>query len=376
MTKDLVCGYYGAHNRGDELILKVLTDYLKTRQAEVVVTSQDPAATAADYGVSAIKAHPSLRKGLGSFLREVSKADLFILGGGGLYQDYGKHFRVVLYYGMRVLIAGMLGKKVAYFALGFGNIELARSKRFIALVTRLVDCITVRDQGSREVLARIGVNQEIVVCADPVFSLATGVLPAPRGAEPEAGLRVGISILAYDGQLQFATGADQRIEQAVTSFTRTLLAQGHQVTFIPMERGTDDLFIGEILARAGLTGSVAVLNSSLKHDAFLAAFAGFDLVLAMRLHAIILSAALGIPFVPISYHTKVSNTVALLRQEDLMIPLEELSAERLEQSFKLLVQDYQRRQDTVIEECAALNRETARLFSSLDRLLPAAAEAP
>jgi len=368
MTKILICGYYGAYNRGDDLILKVLTDYLKTKNVDISVTSLDPDSTSKEYGVKAIQSYNSLRKGFGKFIKEVLQSDVFILGGGGLYQDYGKHFRVVLFYGLRVLVAGLLRKKIAYFALGVGNIELKRSKQLIYFVTRYVNVITVRDEGSKKVLADIGVNREILVCADPVFSMTINNLSS-IAHKNKPRMRVGISVLPYDQQLQLSNGTDENIENSIINFTRSLLIDGYEVVFIPMEKNTDDNFINKLLANGSLTDVVTVFDSSQNHDVFIADFASFDIVVAMRLHAIILSATLGIPFLAISYHSKVSNTVSLLDQQDIMIDLDKLSSDKLKANFKVLVMSYNERKNCILSKTAALKQETTRLFCSLDSLL-------
>lgn len=368
MRTVLVCGYYGAHNRGDELIFKVLSEALKEKELEVVVTSLDPATTSKDYGVHAIASSKSLIKGLLTFIKAVFGADAFILGGGGLYQDYGKHFRIVFYYGLRTLIAALLGKKIMYFALGFGNIELTRSKKFIQFVMQFVNVVTVRDKESKKVLLDIGFDKDIVVCADPVFTVASDK-HALSTRKNMSKLRIGISVLPYDQQLQFLTGADENIEGSIIGFTKNLLACNHEITFIPMEKGTDDQFIAKILASAHLTDSVTVMDSSIAHDDFIGNFASFDVVIAMRLHAIILSAALGIPFLPIAYHSKVANTVSLLKQQDLMIPLELVSSVRLQENFDFLISSYDKRREIIIEQSGKLHQEALKLFDCLDAFL-------
>lgn len=367
MAKVLICGYYGAHNRGDELILSVLTNHLKAKNIDIIVTSLDPVATSSEYGVKTVKSTCSLKKGLVSFIREIIKADVFILGGGGLYQDYGKHFRVVFYYGLRVLIAGLLRKKIIYFALGVGNIELSISKIFIRFVTQMVNIITVRDEGSKAALTNMRIKKPISVCADPVFTIADNKFYI-KAKTIKPLKRVGISILPYDDQLQFSTGADQKIEQAMIHFTSFLLEHNFDVTFIPMEKDIDDHFINKILINGNLSKSVTVLDSSSPHDVFIGNFLDFDIVVAMRLHSIIISSCLGIPFLPISYHSKVSNVASLLHQEDLLLTLNNISFDKLKSSFLRLVNSYDTRKNIIINRADYLRTEAQKSLDILDSL--------
>jgi polysaccharide pyruvyl transferase CsaB len=345
-----------------------LTDFLKKKNVHVTVLSQDPASTAREYGVRAVKSSSSLKKGIGRFSYELLKADTFILGGGGLFQDYGKHFRVVLFYGIRSLLASLMRKKIAYFALGVGNVELERSKRFINYVTRKADAISVRDEASRTALEGMGVRNPITVCADPVFTLSLNVSTAERPKIKER-MRVGISVMAYDKQLRFSSGIDEKIENSIVQFCEYLFGNNYDITFVPMERETDDLFIDSILNRGNFSGKVSVIDSSLGHKDFIAECALCDVMIGMRLHSIILASIIGIPFIPISYHSKVTNVVKSLGQEDLSILLEDIDKSQLISKFELLIAGYDKRKTDVAMKVGKLRNDAFNALRLLDNVI-------
>src|SRR5262245_27031749 len=81
----LLAGYYGFGNTGAEAMLAALLTGLDRREpsARFVVLSGDPEDTRRRHGVTAIT-----WRDLEALAAEVQQADLVILGGGGLFQDY------------------------------------------------------------------------------------------------------------------------------------------------------------------------------------------------------------------------------------------------------------------------------------------------
>ncbi|HZD22511.1 MAG TPA: hypothetical protein VE569_03815, partial [Acidimicrobiia bacterium] len=81
----LVCGYYGFANTGDEAILATLLTEIREVHpgASVTVLSGRPSATATDHGVEAIHWQDVAAMTVAS-----QRADLMVLGGGGLFQDH------------------------------------------------------------------------------------------------------------------------------------------------------------------------------------------------------------------------------------------------------------------------------------------------
>jgi len=73
-----VAGYYGFRNAGDEAILEAIARELKARGHEVVALSGDPKRTREDHGLRAYHRLNPLA---------LLRADLWLLGGGGLLQD-------------------------------------------------------------------------------------------------------------------------------------------------------------------------------------------------------------------------------------------------------------------------------------------------
>lgn len=168
--KIIISGYYGFGNLGDEAILISIIDRLNTEieNPEIVILY-----TKAESEI--LKSYKNVRcvhrmNPLAIFF-EMINADLVISGGGGLLQD-STGFTTVLYYLGIVKMALFLRKKVLFYAQGIGPINLDKSKKLITNTLNKVNFITVRDNDSAELLKSLKIDKvPIVVTADPVISM-------------------------------------------------------------------------------------------------------------------------------------------------------------------------------------------------------------
>jgi polysaccharide pyruvyl transferase CsaB len=181
----VVAGYYGFGNLGDELILSVLARQLKNTyfRPEIVVLSSRPSHTRYYHGTRAV-----WRWNPFSVLTQIFRADLLVLGGGGLLQDKTS-FRSLLYYIGLALTGVILRKPVFLYSIGVETVQRPLSKWLLkkALSSRLIK-ITVRDQASADLLRSAGITDKaIFVHQDPVFSLSIDV---PERKDPHSLKRI------------------------------------------------------------------------------------------------------------------------------------------------------------------------------------------
>ncbi len=241
--KVLIVGYYGFENAGDEAILWAIVSDLRTRRPDISITvvSGNPAKTAEKHGVSAISWHDGF-----AVFDAVSEADLTIVGGGGLFHDYWglnpNHFLTdrqsgIVFFAAPAILAALMGKPLMLYAVGVGPLLSGHAKRFTRVVCEAATAITVRDEGSRQLLESIGVDGgRITVTADPAFGLpvresyqAIADLPRPV---------VGVSVRNWDFGVE-------------SNFWEPELAAG--LGSLSRERGRHGRFSG-IWKTAGKTG--------------------------------------------------------------------------------------------------------------------------
>ena len=168
MKRVCISGYFGFDNIGDEAVLQTMIRSLKAEieDLEIIVLSDNPAETAAEYGVTAydrwrwIELHKAIRS-----------ADLLISGGGSLFQDItGK--RSLFYYLHIIKMAMRRKKPVLIYSQGIGPIESAWGRKRTVKVLRKAKRITVRDEDSADTLKAWGFRRgRVKVTADPVLNI-------------------------------------------------------------------------------------------------------------------------------------------------------------------------------------------------------------
>ena len=170
--KVVISGYYGFDNLGDELILSVLTDHLLEKGAEVTVLSANPAATLRRHKVHAIH-----RMSVIDIVTALSQADLFISGGGGLFQDASGPLSP-WYYGAMVGLARYFEVPVCFWGQGIGPLQYSATEWITRFALNCCMAISVRDEPSAQIVEHL-TGQRPVVATDPVWLYD---LPAPEAS--------------------------------------------------------------------------------------------------------------------------------------------------------------------------------------------------
>ena len=282
----LLCGYYGEHNLGDDALLAVLLGQLPPGQVPVV-TAHDQAQVEARFGVATCP-----RRNLRAVLAALGGCDALVLGGGSLLQD-ATSFNSLLYYAALIGAARLQGKPVLLWGQGLGPLRRRRSQALGRMVLPWASGISWRDSGSAALAARWGVHAPIGT--DPVW----GLPPQPwTGAGGPIILCWRQSPLLDQGRWQALLSAlDQLAEQA-----------GRPVHWLPFHRDQDRGLLEELDRRGWLPARLASRSSLVEVSSPEAAqvrFAGAALVIAMRLHGLILAALAGAPCAALSYDPKV-----------------------------------------------------------------------
>lgn len=266
--------------------------------ARITVLSGDPEDTRRRHGVEAVH-----RLNLWRISRALVRADLLISGGGSLLQDVTSGRSVFYYLGIMQL-ACWLDCPVMLYAQGIGPIRSRLARAFMRSVGNKLAGVTVRDGGSSLELARMGViSPPVVVTADPVLALA----PVERGTGRELlgqaskavqGPLIGFSVREWRGQEHFkevfAAAADRLVEEF-----------GAQIVFLPMQ-WPDDIRAARSVA-VKMTQPHAVLDGCHDTQDLLSIVGNLDLLVGVRLHALIFAAVMEVPFVGVSYDPKIDR---------------------------------------------------------------------
>lgn len=292
--KFLLNGYFGFGNAGDEAVLAAMLVHLRVLRADAtfVVTSGAPEHTRRLHGVEAVG-----RQSPRELLAALRECDVFLSGGGSLVQDVTS-VRNAIYYTGLLRTARLLGKPTMVYAQGVGPLNTSVARRACRAAFQKASLVTVRDEDSAQLLRDIGVTRPVEITADPVWDLGTGVARRARGPAKKwvAALR------SWPGA---EAGALSRVVEALRDAAQQ---QAATLQFLPMQPEHDEAIL------RGLAAPEEILDTHGRHPrAILEMVADADLMLAMRLHALIFAASVGVPVVAFDYDPKVRALAKLLR---------------------------------------------------------------
>lgn len=300
MKRIVISGYYGYDNIGDEALLKAIVEALRSFDAQLHITvlSAQPEKTSKSLGVDSVS-----RTNLREIIQAIKKCDLFISGGGSLLQDVTGPLTIPYYLGI-VMIAKALKKPVMFYAQGIGPVTKNFGRTLIKQIVSRVELITLRDRESAQLLEDIGVRgPRIKVTADPVFAIPKGEKGSQEevlrefGIEPENGPVVGVALRSW-------TNNGKTLE-AVAKAIDHLQGKGRQVVLIPMHYQQD--LPAAIELQKGLQNPAILLNKNYGPEKLLRLIGSLEMIIAMRLHALIFGAVKRVPPIGISYDPKVEQ---------------------------------------------------------------------
>lgn len=369
----VIAGNFGFGNLGDEGILATMLDRLRAALPDpgFTVVSGDPQKTAGLHGVAAV----SLTDPAG-MAAAVAAADLVLVGGGGLFQDYwGFDPEAVLSreqwgigcYASPAVWAGLLGKRALLYAVGVGPLFSEHSRRFVRAVAEGAAGVTVRDEPSRAELLACGIEAgRVSVSADPAFLLrpapADRLQPLLAAAGREAGEPFYGVALRYWDRGVLPSFAERQIAEGLDRF---LERRPGRIGFFPFHSDEEypystDLAVANRVHQAMRHGARARVLASPATPAELAGLLGAcDLVVGMRLHSLIFSSLGGVPCVALPYDVKVRSHAERLGVGDLALDIPDVAAGELCRRMETLLEERESRGAAVRSAAAALALEAA-----------------
>ncbi|HZO93476.1 MAG TPA: polysaccharide pyruvyl transferase CsaB [Candidatus Baltobacteraceae bacterium] len=302
-TRLLLSGYYGFGNLGDEALLEVIVRQLRARfpGAVVDVLSGDPQKTSEAYGVEATP-----RWSPGQVKEAIERADVVLSGGGGLLQNVTS-LRSLLYYANIIRSAVRAGKPTMVFAQSVGPLDFW-GRMVVRNFCKGITAATVRDERSRALMASLVPDVRVERTADPVFLFEPGGAPLDLAAEGLGDLGAPLVVVS----VRKWQGNETTVQTMATVVDRLAGRYGARVAFLPLG-GPPDAEVSTTIIRRCASTPVLLPDYPLGQAAQVIARA--SLVIGMRLHALIIAARLGVPFLAVPYDPKVN---ALL--EDLRYP--------------------------------------------------------
>jgi polysaccharide pyruvyl transferase WcaK-like protein len=330
-TRILLFGLFGCGNLGNEGSLDAMLETFRRAcpDAELLCICDQPRVVAGRTGLAtaSISRSRHLRGRLRQLdrmlirlpgklvdllhvIRHVSKADVLIIPGTGILDDFGERpYGMPLDIFLWCLAARATGTKLAMVSIGAGPIGHPLSRRLMGMAARLAGYRSYRDQISRDFMESIGIDTS----GDPVYpDLVFGLeepTPVQRPAA-DGGLTVGVGLMSYYGWYGFAAGGQAIFDtylSKMTQFVLHLLDGGHRVRLLTGEEG-DETAVRRVLQAVGaarpsqVKGVASEPIGSLRD--LMGQIAQTDLIVATRFHNIVCALKMGKPAISLGYSRK------------------------------------------------------------------------
>jgi len=311
-----------------------------------------------------------------SAARVVRKLDRVIIPGGGALDDFwggpwGHPWALLKW----SVLSRAYGVPLWFVSIGKCSLERPLSRFFLRIALRLAEYRSYRDNESK-----VAVQTLIDASNDPVYpDLAFSYpVPIPQLAggygSGEGRLVVGVSPIAYCDPRVWPLKDERRYAaylRLVTEVVKRLLKERHQVLFFATD-GPDVETIHDIQAMISDSSidSDAIRSlpgpSQLTTDGLLKGICRADLIIASRLHGVILSQLIATPALALSYDPKVDVHMSEIGQKEYCLHVDHVQAQTVIERLHALKQA---RSKEAVRLRAAGELLRQQLESQYDRLL-------
>ena len=337
-----ISGSYGMHNLGDEAILEAMVAMIRERDpgAEVRIFSRNAAHTNCYHGFEAVDVRVLSDQ---QALRASADLDVLILGGGGILYDA----EIDLYL-READLATSFGIPVVVFAVGAGPMNDPAERSEVDKILSRAAVVTTRDEESMELLRSCGVAADIMeVAADPALLLEPCGRTQAEAILVSQGIPVGEKLVGVSVRQPDVTCPwldEIKYHELLAAVVDRMIDEWKvRAVFIPMEPEHDIPHAEIVVGKMRKPQKATILKNGLRPSEVMGVTGLFQLAVGMRLHFMMLSAAMGTPIAPLLYAPKVS---AFIRQLGLGFPERDISSITPQDYFSF-IQDIWRRKDDI-----------------------------
>ena len=315
MTQDerrtgvLLSGYYGCGNLGDDLLLMVAVDELRTILPNARFLLRDHGAglpkLGADVtptGIDAILDDQTRSRlyRLTSFTWHISRllrqCRWLIFGGGTVFHDNSGLVSLALQW-LICHLARMLAVRVAALGVGVAYMRTKTGRWLLRGIVARCELFLVRDHAALRQCA----GTKARMTEDLVFAWRS--LPPQRKRSAGKPTCIGLTVSPLAGE---------RTVIALANAVRLWQEHGHRVVFLVFQQSdtiADDLTLFAKIKNklAAAAAPIEIRRITANATSITEAFADIDAVCGMRFHGLVLAAMLGRPFVGIAHDSKISE---------------------------------------------------------------------
>lgn len=278
-------------------------------------------------------------------LRVLKGASYVVVSGGGQLDEFwggpwGHPYSLFKW----SLLGRLRGAKVVFLSVGFGTLHSATARFLTRRALALACYRSYRDAGSKVLLQSMGFANDDAVYPDLAYGTPSPTLMrAP--SRTDAVKRIGVSPIIYcDPRTWPRKSMDiyQGYLKRLAEVSAWLMQCGHDIVLLTSDRpdmraASDLMGLLEPVHRGQRVSLETPDTSSV--STFLQVAASVDIVVASRLHGVLLSHVAYAPTIALSYERKVSTLMDSLGQSHLCLDIETFMLGDFQMAFQRLTEE-------------------------------------
>lgn len=370
--KILFLGTHGQFNLGDELLLETFLSQLGGEHS-YAVNSYDPQFTKSMLAGKFNAETFHTTRELPRFLKYLLTSDVLVFGGGSiikeLYASVGRNpYSTLLMILATVTFAKKLAwKKVVMSNIGVGPLMTPNGQRLARWILSQVDFLSVRDETSHRTALKLGLPPlSVYLVPDAVFANPPEVfLPEPEPVSPGPITRVALN-LNYD--IENREAWQPFLTNLAASLNQINSETPIEIHALPMQskfKANDDLSILKEFSKR-VPEIPFILHDPQTAQEAAEIIHCADLVLAERLHTLVISSILGKPFFGLTYDVKVQELLDYLDMEKYSLNINQpFTADELTKGIRNVFSHHEEIGMHLTERSTNLRMKLGRYFDEL-----------
>ena len=280
----LLWGWFGYENLGDDLLLEAMLNNLDCKNWKITVPMK--------------KKYDCIRKNVDQIKRDyitlflqIRKNDVLVIGPGGLF-PIDNIVKVLVFY-VVVILWKISHKRVVFYGIGISEKISKASAILWRKIIRKADLFVSR---SEDILKRLN-----VLPSEKVHSMADVAFLSDIDFDNETTNchKVAISVA------NLGKSKNNQVE-IWGKIVKEFLNKGYEIDLIAFTKRTDDQLIDLIKSEAGYDEMIHTIYYDNVYTN-IRLWRQYELVIAMRFHALVLSILANVPVVPIAYGHKTAS---------------------------------------------------------------------
>ena len=349
---NLTGAWYSSRNAGDQAILVTIRELLEDQipDLHIDIICANDTFVREEHGLNAI----SQRKDLLGVFRSVMQSRALLLGGGTPFYNEFKH---MCFFWVLSVICKLSGGKLVIYGASAQKLHQKSARWFTRRIMNMADLITVREPVTKEQLENnLGVKNPVICTADPAITL--------KACDEER-----IDEILYNEGLtgkdtpifaicphffsntdpyrvhHYEAFEDDHIERQrnVLADAANFLSKHGKVIFLPMNTDPPDSDIdvqNEIRARVSNPQDITFIETQYRPREIAGIFSRCKLVVGVRLHSLIMAAAVKTPIIAINYAPKVEGFMTLIGELHHCLRIQKLESMVLKEKLEDYLDNY------------------------------------